>query len=155
MPKTIIISAMSNNRVIGSGGGMPWNAPDEYQQYLSFVNGNAVIMGRRSFEIFGKDLKGTHNIVVSRSSFEMKDAIVCSSVDDALRKARLFDKTIFIAGGATIYEQTIPLVDEMYLSYIKGSFQGDTYFPDFDINDWDIAKKEDKEAFEFVIYRRK
>lgn len=62
----IIISAMSRDRVIGSGEGMPWNVPEEYQQFLSFVEDQTVIMGRRSYEIFGPDLTSAHTVVVSR-----------------------------------------------------------------------------------------
>ena len=150
----IIISAMSYDRVIGSGAGMPWSIPEEYQQFLRFVEGQTVIMGRRSFEIFGPDLTTTTNIVVSRSVKTVPGAIVCGSIAEAVDKARSFGKTVFSAGGGSIYAQTIPLADAMYLSYIKGHFEGDTYFPAFDEADWDIVKREDHPAFEFVIYQR-
>jgi CRP-like cAMP-binding protein len=67
----IIILAMSRNRVIGSGKGMPWSVPDEYRQFLDFVRGQSVIMGRRSFEIFGSDLGETSNFVISRTTKEI------------------------------------------------------------------------------------
>ena len=145
---------MSYDRVIGSGEGMPWNVPEEYQQFLRFVEGQAVIMGRRSYDIFGGDLTNTHNVVVSRSIKEMPGAVVCASVDEAVATARSYGKTVFSAGGGSIYAQTIPLADAMYLSYIKGDFEGDTYFPDFDEAAWDVVKREDHPAFEFVVYQR-
>ena len=58
------------------------------------------------------------------------------------------------SGGASIYAQTIPLAETMYLSCIKGAFVGDTKFPDFDEKDWHVAKREDHERFEFVVYQR-
>ena len=151
----IIISAMSYDRVIGSGAGMPWNIPEEYQQFLRFVDGQTVIMGRRSYEIFGDDLTSAHNIVISRSIKEVPGAVVCASVDEAIAAARSYGKTVFSAGGGSIYAQTISLADAMYLSYIKGDFDGDTYFPDFDEAEWDIVNREDHPAFEFVVYQRK
>ena len=151
----IIISAMSRDRVIGSGDGMPWNVPEEYQKFLRFVEGQTVIMGRRSYEIFGDDLTTTHNIVVSRSIKEMPGAVVCSSVEEAVATARSYGKTVFSAGGGSIYAQTLPLADAMYLSYIKGHFEGDTYFPAFDEAEWDVVKREDHPAFEFVVYERR
>ena len=150
----IIISAMSNDRVIGSGDGMPWNVPEEYKQFLSYVDGQVVIMGRRSFEIFGADLRHTTNIVVSRSAAEIEGARVCSTVHGAIASARATGKTVFSAGGAMIYEQTVPLASDMYLSFIKGHFTGDTYFPRFDARAWEVVEKRDHEAFEFVHYRR-
>ena len=151
----IIISAMSYDHVIGSGNGMPWNVPEEYQQFLRFVEGQTVIMGRRSYEIFGDDLISAHNIVVSRSIKEAPGAVVCVGVEEAVATARSFGKTVFSAGGGSIYAQTIALADAMYLSYIKGDFEGDTYFPDFDEAAWDIIQREDHPAFEFVVYQRR
>ena len=151
----IIISAMSYDHVIGSGDGMPWKVPEEYQQFLRFVEGQTVIMGRRSYEIFGDDLTSAHNIVVSRSVTAMPGAVVCPGIDEAVATARSYGKTVFSAGGGSIYAQTIPLADTLYLSYIKGHFEGDTYFRDFDEAEWDVVRREDHPAFEFVVYKRR
>ena len=150
----IIISAMSSDRIVGSGAGMPWSVPEEYKQFLSFVEGQTVIMGRRSYEIFGPDLSSSHNIVVSRSESAQEGVIVCGSIDEAVEKAASIGKTVFLAGGGTIYQQTLPLASAMYISFIKGNFDGDTYFPDFDASDWDVVERHDHEGFEFVHYRR-
>ncbi len=151
----IIISAMSYSRVIGSGDGMPWNVPEEYQQFLNFVDGQSIIMGRRSFEIFGPDLTTTNNIVISRSASKLPNAVVFSDLKTAVEHVKKLGKTVFSAGGGSIYKQTIPLADTMYLSFIKGEFTGDTYFPEFDEAQWRVSKREDHPAFEFVVYNRK
>ena len=59
------------------------------------------------------------------------------------------------SGGASIYAQTIPLADTMYLSYIKGHYTGDAYFPEFSGQEWAVEKREDHPRFEFVVYRRR
>ncbi len=150
----IIISAMSKDRVIGVGDGMPWNVPDEYQQYLRFVSGQTVIMGRKSYEIFGSDLpEGTTSIVISRST-RMDGVHVFMSLDEALAFAGGIGKTVFVAGGGLVYEQAVPVADEMYLSTIKGEFNGDTYFPKFNEADWEITEERDEPAFIFRKYLR-
>ena len=68
--------------------------------------------------------------------------------------AESFGTTVFSAGGASIYAQTIPLADTMYLSYIKGRFTGDAYFPEFSEEEWAVERREDHPRFEFVVYRR-
>ena len=146
---------MSKDRVIGSGDGMPWSVPEEYQQFLRFVDGQTVIMGRRSYEIFGPDLTSAHTMVVSRSGVDKEGVIVCGSIEEAAERAASFGKTVFSAGGATIYAQTLPLAQAMYISYIKGDFVGDTLFPDFDESDWVVAERRDHDAFEFVHYQRR
>ena len=150
----IIISAMSTDRVIGSGNGMPWNVRREYQQYLDFVRGNTVIMGRRSFEIFGPDLPLSTNAIVITRRERVGGADVADSLETAVRRANQIGKTVFVAGGASIYELAIPVADAMYLSTIKGSFQGDTYFPQFDENDWKLTEERDETEFLFRRYKR-
>jgi dihydrofolate reductase len=151
----IIIGAMSTDRVIGSGDGLPWDVPEEYAHFLRLVEGQTIIIGRRSYEIFGKDLTGTRNVVISRSAGSLPGATVVQSIDDARRAAEAFGRTIFSAGGASIYAQTLPLADAMYLSYIKGHFTGDAYFPAFSDREWAVERREDHPRFEFVVYRRK
>ena len=150
----IIIGAMSTDRIIGSGDGMPWDVPEEYAQFLRLIEGQTIIIGRRSYEIFGEGLTSAHTVVVTRSAGKLPRAVAVTSVEEALRTAESFDGTIFSAGGASIYAQTIALADTMYLSYIKGHFAGDAYFPAFSDREWAIDRREDHPRFEFVVYRR-
>jgi dihydrofolate reductase len=157
----IIIGAMAANHVIGSGDGMPWDVPEEYAHFLRLIEGQTVIIGRRSYEIFGGGLTSAHTVVVSGSGGGGIDGtapggvVVVRSLEDALRVARSFGATFFSAGGASIYAQSIPLADTMYLSYIKGDYSGDAYFPDFSEQEWAVETREDHPRFEFVVYRRK
>jgi dihydrofolate reductase len=154
----ILVGAMTADRVIGRGGGMPWDVPEEYAHFLRLVDGQTIIIGRRSYEIFGPTLTGTRNVVVTRSARELPGAVVAASVEEAVRTAASFGRTVFSAGGASIYAQTLPLADAMYLSFIKGDFgrfAGDAYFPPFSADEWAVERREDHPRFEFVVYRRR
>ena len=151
----IVIGAMATNHVIGSGDGMPWEVPEEYEHFLRLIEGHTIIIGRRSYDIFRKGLTSAHNVVVSRSGGEPGGAVVVPSIEEALLVARSFGETFFSAGGASIYAQTVPLADTMYLSYIKGQYTGDAWFPEFSQEEWAVEKREDHARFEFVVYRRK
>lgn len=153
--KRIIIAAMGKNGVIGVGEGMPWHVPEEYEHYIRLVSGQAVIMGRRSWEIFGKDLTTTQNIVVSRSG-RVTGAMAVPSLELALTQAVDTGRTVFIAGGASIYTQALEsdCVDEMYLSTIHGDHTGDSFFPAWDATQWSVARREQQARFEFVVWRR-
>jgi dihydrofolate reductase len=150
----IIVGAMATNRVIGRGDGMPWNVPEEYEHFLRLIDGGTLIIGRRSYDIFAPSLTSAHNVVVSRSAGDLPGAVVAPSVGEAMRVAASYGDAFFSAGGASIYAQTLPLADAMYLSYIKGQFDGDAYFPAFDEREWSIERREDHPRFEFVVYRR-
>jgi len=151
----IIISAMSQDRIIGKGDGLPWRVPEEYKQFLDFIRGQTVVLGRKSYPVFGKSLTSDHNVAVSRSIRELPGAVVVPTIEEAVELATSYGKTVFSAGGSTIYEQTIPLADAMYLSFMKGSSTGDAYFPQFDESEWTVEARTDHPAFEFVRYKRK
>jgi dihydrofolate reductase len=152
----IIIAAMGANRVIGQGEGMPWHVPEEYAHYLQQVTGHAVIMGRRSWDIFGGDLTSTRNFVVSRSG-PVKGAQAVPGLEEALAQAEAAGNTVFIAGGTSIYTQALErdLVDEMYLSTILGDYTGDAFFPAWDEARWELVRREPRAQFEFKVWRRR
>lgn len=152
----IIIAALGTNGVIGRGEGMPWHVPEEYEQYLRWVSGQTVIMGRRSWDIFGRDLTTTQNIVVSRSG-QVAGALAVPSLEVALARAAETGRTVFIAGGASIYAQALASdsVDEMYLSTIHGDHTGDSFFPAWNEADWDVMRREAHARFDFTVRRRR
>ena len=151
----IIIAAMTNDGLIGSGRGMPWTIPEEFSQFLDFITDQTVIIGRTSYEIFGSHLTCKHAIVLSGSSRKYPDATVCSTLNQALDIAGTQHPTIYIADGATVYSQVLPLAHKMYISYIKGQYTGDTYFPEFTESNWLVEKADDFPRFKFVIYGSK
>jgi dihydrofolate reductase len=154
MPKSIIIAAMSEDRVIGIPGGMPWDIPEEYAHYLHAIRDQTVIMGRVTFDIFGVDLTSRHALVISRSLPPGPGHEGYRSLEAARNRGQDLGRTVFVAGGASVYSQALTWVDEMWLSVIKGAYQGSVYFPDFSPADWEITQRTDHAQFELVQYQR-
>ncbi len=150
-----IIAAMAKNRVIGKDNKLPWHISDDLKNFKKLTSGNVVIMGRKTFESIGKPLPNRVNIVISSSMLETDGIIVCHDIPSALEKARSYNKEIFIIGGATIYQQTIPWADRMYLSYVKGDYDGDAFFPQYDESQWRVETREDFPDFDLVTYVKK
>ncbi|MDA1197036.1 MAG: dihydrofolate reductase [Nanoarchaeota archaeon] len=150
-----IIAAMTKDKVIGKGGKLPWRIPEEMQHFKRTTIGNTVIMGRVSFESLRVPLVERNNIVLTHKDDSMEGVDVVSDVESALAKAESYGKDIYVTGGSVVYRQFLPLVDKLIISYIKKFYDGDTYFPDFDVNEWEIEKKEEHEEFDVVWYRRK
>ena len=149
----IIISAIGSNHIIGNGDGLPWHIPSEYNQFLGYVKDQTVIMGRRSYEIFKKDMLPERMVVVSRT-LKTDRAAVFGSLEEALAYSKTFPEDVFICGGQSVYEKSIQYADYMYLSFIKGEHQGNVYFPRFDEGEWSVELKEEHDEFVFVIYRK-
>ena len=127
----IIVAHTKNGRVIGNNGKIPWNIPGELDRFKFLTTGNAVIMGRKTFEEIGKPLPNRFNIIVSSTkSFTSDNCITVPSVETAIKEAtkRGYDK-IYIAGGTQIYKETIDIADVLYITEIEKEFSGTATFP--------------------------
>lgn len=151
----IIIAAMDKNLLIGSGDSLPWHVPEEYHQFLDFIAGNTVIWGRRTWALFSRIPPSRNNLVLSRTQLYLPGAQVVTSILEALRIAETFSEDIFIAGGASVYRQTLHLADKLYLSIIHGEYSGDVYFPIFDPKYWIEEMHIAFEQYDFLIYKAK
>lgn len=119
------------------------------------MRGATVIFGRRSHEIFGPDLTESTQVVVTRSPESVTGQLTATSVEEAHELALSRGAPVFCAGGAAIYEACLPLATEMHLSFIEGEHDGDVFFPEFDEADWVAARREPRDGWELVLYRRK
>lgn len=127
----IIVAHTKNGRVIGNNGKIPWNIPGELDRFKFLTTGNAVIMGRKTFEEIGKPLPNRFNIIVSSTkSYSADNCITVPSVETAIKEAtkRGYDK-IYIAGGTQIYKETIDIADVLYITEIEKEFSGTATFP--------------------------
>jgi dihydrofolate reductase len=150
----IIISAMDKNRLIGQGDSLPWHIPEEYNLFLSYIKEQTVIMGRRSFEIFKKDMLTKRMVVVS-SSLSSEKASVFPTLNEAIDYSKNFPEDIYICGGSSVYKESIALADYMYLSYVKGEYEGTVFFPEFNKDNWTVEQRRDHKEFEFIVYKKK
>lgn len=149
-----IISAMTVDLVIGADDGMPWSVPEEYRHFVDSVRGGAVILGRTSFEIFGPDLEAVEVIVLTHRDHAPPGTHKAGSVEGAVRIARELGRAPWIAGGASVYSQALPLADEMHLSIVPGRFEGDARFPAWDASEWILVEERPHPGYLFRRYVR-
>ena len=98
--------------------------------------GKPIIMGRKTFESIGKPLPGRTNIVLSRDSDLKIDGIICVTTFEQAISAVPEAEELMVIGGSSIYEMLLPRADRLYLTYVDGAFDGDAWFPAFDMNQW-------------------
>ena len=161
--KVSMIAAMTEDRVIGIENSLPWKLPNDMKWFRQNTLGKPIVMGRKTFESFGaRPLPGRTNIIITRDqSYQAEDSVVVYSIDEALKAAGDVDE-VMIIGGASFYEQMLPRADRLYLTFVEADLQGDAWFPEFDLNDWNEVEsihheKDDKNAYphRFVIFDRK
>ncbi len=152
-----LIVAYANNRVIGNKGCIPWKIKGEQKRFRELTTGNVVIMGRRSYEEIGRPLPNRTTIVVSNTkNYNGENCFTAKSLDEAIKMAG--DRDIFISGGARLYEEALPIVEKMYITEINFDVEGDTYFPEFDKEQFvkEIDEVVDGEIpYTYVTYTKK
>jgi dihydrofolate reductase len=139
-----LIAAMDETRAIGRGNDIPWRIPGEQKHFRELTMGNALIMGRLTYDSIGRPLPGRKIIILSRSNaLAVAGAEVAHSVEEALRLAHDFDgRAICIGGGEEIYRMFMPLADVLYLTQIHASYGGDRFFPEFSEQDFALTASE-------------
>ncbi|AFK19055.1 dihydrofolate reductase [Haloferax mediterranei ATCC 33500] len=147
----VSVAALAENHVIGRDGELPWpSIPEDKKQYRERIANDPVILGRRTFESMLDDLPGSTQIVLSRSEqdFEVDTAEHASSVDEAIEIAESMDaETVYVIGGEAIYELFQPHLDRMVLSRIPGEYEGDTFYPEWETDDWELKSETPHEEF--------
>lgn len=146
---------MAENRVIGRDGVVPWDLPADMRYFRTVTTGHTVIMGRKTFESLVGPLKERHNVVVTRRGDWSADGVtVAHSLEEALAAAE-GEAEVFVAGGAEIYEQALPVADRIYLTVVHRTIEGDTCFPEFDADEWELVRDDKHELFSFRLYERR
>ena len=157
-----IIAAIGKNKVIGNKNTLPWKLPADMEHFKQLTMGKPVIVGRKTFESIGKALPGRKNIVISHlPDYKAEGCIVVHSAEEALKEAGNHGE-VKIAGGATIYKEFLPKADKLYLTLIDSDFEGDAYFPEYKIEEWEEVSYEEHERdkdnqfnYTFIVLRRK
>ncbi len=141
-----IIVAHAENYVIGKEGDMPWHLPKDLKHFKEVTLGHPVIMGRRTFESIGRALPGRLNIVVTtQPNLVVPDNVEIASSLGAAVKLCSSHSEVFVIGGGQLYKTAIALADRLYVTLVHGKFEGDTYFPRYRQEDYDVVSKEECE----------
>jgi len=142
MTQLSLIVAMDENRLIGSANGLPWRMPADLEYFKRTTMGKPVVMGRRTFDSIGRALPGRRNIVVTRDRrFNAAGCEVAGGIDEAIALCADADE-IMLIGGASLYRQALHRATRLYLTRIHHSFEGDTWFPEFDESDWRLESEQ-------------
>ena len=138
-----IIAAVAANRAIGNDNKLIYWLPDDLKRFKALTTGHTIIMGRRTFESLPKGaLPNRRNIVLSRTQTEFAGCDTYTSLEEALRHCTN-DEDIYIIGGASVYEQAMPLAHRLCLTEVHDTpAQADAFFPPYN-DGWKLAQKEE------------
>lgn len=171
MPKRQLftaVAAMGRNRVIGSGGKIPWDLADDRIYFRKVTLGKVMILGRKTYEAIGRLLPDrVHIIVTSDKQYQVPGALIAHSKQEAIKlatseAAKIHEDEIIVAGGGKIYEEFLPETDRIHLTYVDAEPEGDAMFPELDLTKWDEVSREhhakdqhNQYNFDIVVYERR
>ena len=150
--------AVSENLVIGKNNDLPWYLPEDLKHFKEITLGKTVVMGRKTFEsILGrlkKPLPQRKTVVISRQeNFQVPEGVlVFKSLDDAF--TALVQEDLYVIGGAEIYKQALPFAKKLYITEVKGEYEGDAFFPQINFSEWKKVEEEKHEQFSFLVYEK-
>jgi len=151
-----LIVCFSKNHVIGQKGKLPWQYKGDLEYFKKITMGHTLIMGRKTYNSLPHELPGRIIIVVTNQrKFKHGDCIVANSPAQAIEIAGKTDNSPFICGGEQIYKKMLPFVSKMYITEINREYEGDTFFPEFNEEEWLEKKKKISGDLTFRILKRK
>ncbi|MFV1964485.1 MAG: dihydrofolate reductase [Pirellulaceae bacterium] len=135
-----LIVAMSENRVIGRNGTLPWRLADDLRRFKQRTMGHHILMGRKTFESIDRLLPGRTSVVISRQKeLDAGGALTAASLDEALQRAA-HDEEVFVIGGAEVYQLALPRVHRLYVTTVHAHIDGDRWFPEFPEEAWQVVE---------------
>ena len=155
-----LVVAVAENNVIGNENKLIWHLPADLAFFKRTTMGKTIVMGRKTFQSIGRALPGRKNVVISRDkNFSFENVEVLFDTNEVLLRSKSED--IMVIGGAEIYKIFISVADRIYLTKVHHSFEGDTYFPDLNTNEWKKVSeephfKDEKNTFDysFIVLER-
>ena len=150
-----IIVAHAPNRIIGNGIHIPWHINEEFQHFKRTTLGHTIIMGSTTFLSIGKPLPNRKTIVINQDpNFDTMGQELCTDLNELINKYKDSEEVVFVCGGASIYRQMLPYVNEMIISVVKKEVEGNIYFPEYE-NDFEVYEEVEYEEFIVKYMRRK
>lgn len=113
------IVAIAKNYAIGKDGKLPWHYSTDLKFFKQTTSGNAVVMGRKTFDSIGKPLPNRLNIVLSRANeIENLNIIVLRNKAEVLERAKQLKGDVFIIGGAKTYLEFADVIEKWIVTEV-------------------------------------
>jgi dihydrofolate reductase len=152
----IMIAAIAENNALGKNNDLLWHLPNDFKHFKEITSGHYIIMGRKTFESFPKPLPNrTHIIITRQKNYQKESCIVVENLEKAIAVCPK-NEAIYIIGGGEIYTQFMPLADQLNITRVHQSFEADVYFPEIDLNIWELTNeifnpKDEKHLFDYTF----
>lgn len=151
-----MIWAMDENHLIGKGNLLPWHYPKDLEYFKQMTASIPVLMGEMTYQSLKsyyrkKPLPFQKIYVANLEDVEYEDATRIQDIDHFLKE---YTEDIMVIGGKTIYQLALPYAEKLYITYVLKAYQGDVYFPKFDLSQFRLTWYKTEEQLIFSEYTR-
>ncbi|HIA26680.1 MAG TPA: dihydrofolate reductase [Planctomycetes bacterium] len=147
-----LIVATGTGGVIGCDGKIPWHLPADLAHFKRTTMGSPIIMGRRTLESIGGPLPGRRNLVLSRDPDSLPESVEGYRTAEAALESCFGEEEVFVIGGSEIYALFLARAQRIHRTEVEGDFEGDTFFPQLDPDQWQQVSRQDSPADEVNRY---
>jgi dihydrofolate reductase len=123
------IVAVDSKNGIATENGIPWDLPKDRQYFRSKTVNSTIVMGFGMYQELAEPLPDRRNIVVVREGTKLRPGF--EKVTDVIDFLRSTKEDVWVVGGAKIYQATISMLDELYITQIDGDFHCTKFFPEY------------------------
>lgn len=161
-----LVVAVDQNWAIGNKGQLLFRLSADLKHFRELTTGHIVVYGRNTLGTFpeSKPLKNRQNIILSHLPLVIEPpTLVAYSLDELKTLLATYENSeIFVIGGASVYEQLLPLCNRAYVTKIlTAAKSADAFFPNLDKDkNWRLASasetyySDNKTPFQFTTYHR-
>jgi len=137
-----MIVAVAENGAIGKDNNLLWHISGDLKRFKAITTGHSIIMGRKTYLSFPRrPLPDRKNIILTTGDATFEGAYTAKNIEQAL--ALCDSEEVFIIGGESIYRQFMSLTNKIFLTRVHRSYEADTFFPDINMDEWEIAETEE------------
>lgn len=160
-----MIVAKAENDVIGGDNKLLWHISEDLKRFKNITTGHTIIMGRKTFESLGRILPNRHHVVITRDKnfkVDSKEVTILHNIEEVIDLYQKTEGEAFVIGGGEIYNILFPYCKKLYLTKVNKIFEGDTYFPKVNFEEWDVISSSGNKidpknglSYEFIDLVRK
>ncbi len=156
-----LIWAMDKNQLVGKGDRIPWHIKEDLLYYKAKTKDKTVIMGDTTYFSlkgyykdkplpYGKIYVATidKGLIIDD---KLNDVVMIYDINSFLAS---YTDELWVCGGATIYKLALPYADYLYISYVKGEYEGDRYFPQIDFSKYELIWENDTDQVRYTTFKR-
>ena len=154
-----MIWAMDENNLVGNGDKIPWHIKEDLIYYKSKTKGQVVLMGDTTYY----SLKGYYKdkplpygkiyVATIDKNLVIDGVIMVYDLVNFLENNQEDD--LWVVGGATIYKISLPYANRLYISFIKGTHEGDRYFPKINFDDYKLIWENNSDLVRYTVFEKK